>query len=77
MTFWGSLVLLKLIPYFSATIKPSVFAIYFEDFGGLRYAISESICIINVDVDHYEIILDYILGVPSIAQINPIFFYNN
>ena len=33
MTFWGSLVLLKLIPYFSATIKPSVFAIYFETLG--------------------------------------------
>ena len=33
MTFWGSLVLLKLIPYFSATIKPSIFAIYFETLG--------------------------------------------
>ena len=33
MTFWGSLVLLKLIPYFSATIKPSLFAIYFETLG--------------------------------------------
>ena len=29
--------------------------------------------VLSVDVDHYEIILDYILGVPSIAQINPNF----
>ena len=33
MTFWGSLVLLKLIPYFSATIKSTVFAIYFNTLG--------------------------------------------
>ena len=30
-----------------------------------------------VDVDHYKNILDYLLGVPSIAQINPVFFWNN
>ena len=30
-----------------------------------------------VDVNHYKNILDYLLGVPSIAQINPIFFCNN
>ena len=36
---------------------------------------SESICIINVDVDHYKNILDYLLGVLSIGKINPIFFF--
>ena len=34
----------------------------------------ESICIIDVDVDHYKNILDYLLGVLSIGKINPIFF---
>ena len=29
---------------------------------------------ISIDMGHYEIILDHLLGVPSIAQINPIFF---
>ena len=37
----------------------------------------ESICIIYVYVDYYANILDYLLGVPSIAQINPIFLWNN
>ena len=46
-------------------------------FGGPRYAILESICIIYVDVDHYKNILDYLLVVPSSAPINPIFFCNN
>ena len=36
---------------------------------------SESICIIDVDVDHYKNILDYLLGVLSIGKINPIFFW--
>ena len=76
MTFWGSLVLLKLIPYFSATIKPSVFAIYFETLG-VRDMQFRNQSVFNVDVDHYRNILDYLLGVPSIAQINPIFFCNN
>ena len=31
---------------------------------------SESICIIDVDVNHYKIILYYLLWVLSIAQIN-------
>ena len=35
---------------------------------------SELICIIDVDVDHYKNILDYLFGVPSIGKINPIFF---
>ena len=35
---------------------------------GPRYAISESICIIYVDVDHYKNILDYLVVVPSIAM---------
>ena len=35
---------------------------------------SESICIIDVDVDHYKNILDYLLGVLSIGKINPIYF---
>ena len=30
-----------------------------------------------MDVGHYKNILDDLLGVPSIAQINPIFFCNN
>ena len=38
---------------------------------------SESICIIDVDVDHYKNILDYLLGVLSIGKINLIFFWNN
>ena len=47
------------------------FTIYFDlHFGGPRYAISESICIIDVDVNHYKIILYYLLWVLSIAQIN-------
>ena len=33
ITFCGSLVLLKLIPYFSATIKSTIFAIYFDTLG--------------------------------------------
>ena len=33
ITFWGSLVLLKLIPYFCVTIKPTIFAIYFDTLG--------------------------------------------
>ena len=37
---------------------------------------SESICIIDVDVDHYKNILDYLLGV-LYGKINPIFFCNN
>ena len=49
----------------------------FRHFMGPRYAISESICIINVDVNHYKTILDYLLGVPSIGKINPILFCNN
>ena len=63
--------------FFFGTIKPTIFAIYFDTFGGPRYAISESICIIYVDVDHYKNILDYLLGVLSIGKINPIFFCNN
>ena len=43
-------------------------------FGSLRYTILESICIIDVDVDHF---LNYILGVPSIGKINPIFFWEH
>ena len=35
---------------------------------------SESICIIDVDVDHCKNILDYLLGVLSIGKINLIFF---
>ena len=73
ITFWGSLVLLKLIAYFSATIVYHICDLLWH-FGGPRYAISESICIIDVDVDHYKNILDYLLGVPSIGKINPIFF---
>ena len=46
-------------------------------FGGPRYAILESICIIYIGVDHYRNILDYLLGVLSITQINPIFFGKN
>ena len=60
------------MPYFSTTIKSTVFATLLWHFGGPRYAISESICIIDVDVDHYRNILDYLLGVPSIGKINPI-----
>ena len=65
------------MPYFSTTIKSTIFADLLWHFGGRRYAISESICIIYVDVDHNKNILDYLLGVPSIGKINPIFFWNN
>ena len=77
ITFWWSLVLLKLIPYFSATIKSTIFLIYFDTLGVPDMQFSESICIIYIDVDHYKNILDYLLGVPSSAPINPIFFCNN
>ena len=30
-----------------------------------------------MDVSHYEIILDHLLWVPSIAQINQIFLWDN
>ena len=33
ITFWWSLVLLKLIPYFSTTIKSTIFPIYFDTLG--------------------------------------------
>ena len=33
ITFCGSLVLLKLIPYFCATIKPTIYVIYFDTLG--------------------------------------------
>ena len=33
ITFWGSLVVLQLIPYFSATIESTIFAIYFDTLG--------------------------------------------
>ena len=36
---------------------------------------SESICIIDVDVDHYKNILDHLLWVPSIAEISPRIFW--
>ena len=54
----------------------SIFAIYFYTLEVLDIHL-ESICIIDVDVDHYKIILDYLMGVPSVAHINPIFFCNN
>ena len=77
MTFWGSLVLLKLIPYFSATIKSRVFAIYFETLGVRDMQFWNQSVLSMLMWIITEIILDYILGVPSIAQINPIFFCNN
>ena len=51
--------------------------IYFDTLGVLDMQFSESICIIDVDVDNYKNILDYLLGVLSIGKINPIFFWNN
>ena len=52
-------------------MKCTIFAIYFDTLGVRDNAISESICIIYVDVDHYKNTLYYLLGVPSVAQINP------
>ena len=46
-------------------------------FGVADMQFSESICIIDVDVDYYKNILDYLLGVLSIGKINPIFFWYN
>ena len=62
--------MVKLIPYFFATIKPTIFAIYFDTLGVRDMPTVESICIIDVDVNHYKIILYYLLWVLSIAQIN-------
>ena len=49
--------------------------IYFDTLGVPDMQFSESICIIDVDVDDYKTILDYLFGVPSIGKINPIFFW--
>ena len=64
--------MVKLIPYFSATIKSSIFAIYFDTLGVRDMQMWKSICIIYVDVNHHKNILDYLLGVPSIGKINSI-----
>ena len=69
--------MLKLVPDFLKIIKPTRFTIYFDTLGVPDMQFSESICIIYIDVDHYKNILDYLLGVPSSAPINPIFFCNN
>ena len=57
---------------FLEQLSPTIFAIYFDTLG-------VQICNfgIDVDVNHYKNILDYLLGVPSIGKINPIFFCNN
>ena len=49
--------------------------IYFDTLGVPDMQFSESICIIDVDVDHYKNILDSLLGVLSIGKINPIFIF--
>ena len=67
----------KLVPEFLKIINPTRFTIYFDTLGVPDMQFSESICIIDVDVDHYKNILDYLLGVLSIGKINPIFFWNN
>ena len=69
-----SLVLPKLVPEFLKIINPTRFTIYFDTLGVPDMQFLESICIIDVDVDHYKNILDYLLGVLSIGKINPIFF---
>ena len=51
-------------------MNPTRFTIYFDTLGVPDMQFSESICIIDVDVNLYKIILYYLLWVLSIAQIN-------
>ena len=65
ITFWGFLVLLKLIPYFSAIIKSTIFTLTLWGSQICNFGIN--LCYL-VDVDHYKNILDYLLGILSIAR---------
>ena len=67
ITFWGSLVLVKLIPYFFATIKPTIFAIYFDTLGVRDMQFLELICKSYINMDHLGINVDQFLWVPSIT----------
>ena len=42
-------------------------------FGGPRYAILESICILYMDVGHYKIISDHLLGSLVLLKLIPYF----
>ena len=56
--------------FFLETIKLTIFAIYFDTLGVRDMQFRNQFCIIDVDVNHYKIILYYLLWVLSIAQIN-------
>ena len=69
--------MVKLIPYFFATIKPTIFAIYFDTLGVPDMQFSELICISDIHMDHLGINLDQFLWVPRTAEISPRFFEDN
>ena len=73
----GVLSIVKLIPYFFATIKPTRFAIYFDTLGVPDMQFSELICKSYIDMDHLGTNLDQFLWVPRIAEISPRFFEDN
>ena len=72
--FYGSVVLLKLVPDFLKIINPTRFAIYFDTLGVPDMQFSELICISDIHMDHLGINLNQFLWVPSIAEISPRFF---
>ena len=71
------MIFVKLIPYFFATIKPTIFAIYFDTLGVRDMQFSELICKSYIDMDHLGTNLDQFLWVPRIAEISPRFFEDN
>ena len=77
MSFYGSLVLLKLVPDFLKIINPTRFAINFGTFGVPDMQFSELICKSYIEIDHLGTNLDTILWVPSIAEISPRIFEDN
>ena len=77
MSFYGSLVLLKLVPDFLRIINPTRFAINFDTLGVPHMQFSELICTSDIHMYHLGINLDQFLWVPSIAEISPRFFEDN
>ena len=73
----GVLSIGKINPIFFATIKPTIFAIYFDTLGVRDMQFSELICKSYIDMDHLGTNLDQFLWVPRIAEISPRFFEDN
>ena len=63
--------------FFFATIKPTIFAIYFDTLGVRDMQFLELICKSYIDMDHLGTNLDQFLWVPRIAEISPRFFEDN